>query len=474
MQISPDQLIDFALDNLKHKLAAAAAGRVPIPPAALQKLPGAVREVVDILRGRGIRSVGGEDILAYVREDLNSRLVGSLKAGALLPNEVTPEIVRWLTGTPLAVPVANMIQPASRAQKAGAAAAAGAAVPIAILAKTPEGSGTVGIITRPPGESGPVGIIAEPPEDNGPVGIIVRPPDDNGPVGVVAKPPGINGMYENITEFMGDETAIYDLSKPQEPISGLSGAGGPSPLAMAGGTGETATAGPIEVVPPPRSEGASGKNGARGRWIFAGAGSMAILLILLGVVHGLRGSSLVGNAATTESQVESPLPATSTGSAMASVSFIPTVPSTGRSNPTATLSPTPSDSATPTLTETPTFFFVVRVDPKQVFYRGENCGAKKTRIQVRVADPKRTAGVWLLVRLRDKNGSGVTPWGEPYVMIPEGSGWYAYTLPAEDIPDFAKFREAWVQYQFVAYDAGFMRIAASEVYWDLELLPCGR
>ena len=89
-----------------------------------------------------------------------------------------------------------------------------------------------------------------------------------------------------------------------------------------------------------------------------------------------------------------------------------------------------------------------------------------------MADPKQTAGVWLFVRLRNKEGEGVTGWGGSFVMIPAGSGWYRYLLYSGDIPEFTKFEEALVQFQFVAYDSGFNRIATSEVYSDLELSAC--
>ena len=45
-------------------------------------------------------------------------------------------------------------------------------------------------------------------------------------------------------------------------------------------------------------------------------------------------------------------------------------------------------------------------------------------------------------------------------------------LLAEDIPNFTKFETAWVQYQFVAYDKAFGRVATSDVYSDIVLSAC--
>jgi len=138
--------------------------------------------------------------------------------------------------------------------------------------------------------------------------------------------------------------------------------------------------------------------------------------------------------------------------------------------------PTPTPAFTPTWTPTllPASFFKVLVKPDHIYYRGTNCGDKEAQFQVQVADPAKVAGVWLFVRLKGKESGETTSWGEALVMTGGGSGWYSYLLAAEDIPDFAKFREAWVQYQFVAYDKSFARVETSGVFSDVELSACGK
>jgi hypothetical protein len=91
-----------------------------------------------------------------------------------------------------------------------------------------------------------------------------------------------------------------------------------------------------------------------------------------------------------------------------------------------------------------------------------------------VSDPKQVAGVWLFVRLKDKTSEATTGWSEALVMTPMGSGWYSYLLLSEAIPDFTKFKDSLIQYQFVAYDKSFARVAASDVLWDVELSACGK
>jgi hypothetical protein len=140
--------------------------------------------------------------------------------------------------------------------------------------------------------------------------------------------------------------------------------------------------------------------------------------------------------------------------------------------------PTPSPTATltPTFTLTPpqAHFVKVVVKPNHIYYRGATCGDKQVQFQVQVSDPAMVAGVWLFVQLRNKDSGETTDWSGALVMSSMGSGWYSYMLLSEDIPSVTKFRDAWVQYQFVAYDKSNTVVARSDVLWDVELSICGR
>jgi hypothetical protein len=58
-------------------------------------------------------------------------------------------------------------------------------------------------------------------------------------------------------------------------------------------------------------------------------------------------------------------------------------------------------------------------------------------------------------------------------MIPAGKGKYRYTLLSADVPDYDKFPDAVLQYQFVAYNKAQAVIERSEVYGDVALRQCG-
>ncbi len=135
-------------------------------------------------------------------------------------------------------------------------------------------------------------------------------------------------------------------------------------------------------------------------------------------------------------------------------------------------------SLTPTLTPTLTLpakgkpFFTVKLSSSKVYYRGTGCGDKFVRFDVGVAEPGKVAGVWLFVRLVNKDGEGFTGWGDALVMKPAGSGRYSYEIMTEEISGFTKWENAWIQYQFVAYDKAFARVATSDVLSDIVLSAC--
>ncbi len=136
--------------------------------------------------------------------------------------------------------------------------------------------------------------------------------------------------------------------------------------------------------------------------------------------------------------------------------------------------PTLSPTLTPTLTLPAKGkpFFTVKLSSSKVYYRGSGCGDKFVRFDVGVAEPGKVAGVWLFVRLVNKDGEGFTGWGDALVMKPAGSGWYSYEIMTEEISGFTKWENAWIQYQFVAYDKAFARVATSDVLSDIVLSAC--
>jgi CSLREA domain-containing protein len=137
---------------------------------------------------------------------------------------------------------------------------------------------------------------------------------------------------------------------------------------------------------------------------------------------------------------------------------------------TPTLTPAPTPSLTLPAKGKP--FFTVKLSTDKAFYPRRGCAGTSVRFDVGVAEPGNVAGVWLFVRLRNRDGEEFTAWGNGLVMKPAGYGKYWYELLTEDISEYDKWENAWIQYKLVAYDKNFNRVATSDVYSDVELSAC--
>ncbi len=117
--------------------------------------------------------------------------------------------------------------------------------------------------------------------------------------------------------------------------------------------------------------------------------------------------------------------------------------------------------------------FIPAVSPA-VFFFGR-CEPAQVEFSLEIADPPEAVDyVLLFVRLMDPKSGEKTAWSEGLSMIPAGKGKYRYSLLAEDVPDFNKFQDAVLQYQFVAYNKAQAVIGRSEVFGDVALRACGR
>jgi len=108
-----------------------------------------------------------------------------------------------------------------------------------------------------------------------------------------------------------------------------------------------------------------------------------------------------------------------------------------------------------------------------LYYRGSGCGPKEVDFAIRAIDPS-VRNVVLFFRLRDPATGEKTDWNDGVAMNPAGDGVYRLTLLAEKVPEFARFREALLQYQFVAEGKGGAILGRTPVFGDLSFSACGR
>jgi CSLREA domain-containing protein len=111
------------------------------------------------------------------------------------------------------------------------------------------------------------------------------------------------------------------------------------------------------------------------------------------------------------------------------------------------------------------------VNPLEIFYG--NCEPNEALITVDIFNaPKPIGYVLLFARLMDKASSATTTWTEGLTMIPAGNNRFYYTLSIYDLPDYDTFADAWLQYQFVVYDADQNKLGYSDVFGNISCQRC--
>jgi hypothetical protein len=163
---------------------------------------------------------------------------------------------------------------------------------------------------------------------------------------------------------------------------------------------------------------------------------------------------------------ESETPATATPPAITST-LTPTL------TPTGTPTPTLTQTGTPTTTAVPIAFNPVEFSTGDLYQGAQSCDPKSITVRVRVTPPALVSSVGLFYRIIAKQGDQNYPWGGGLAMIPQGSGWYALTIAANDLPSIGRWKtEAWLDFQFVANNANNQPVAWSAVIRKVTLWQC--
>jgi len=136
---------------------------------------------------------------------------------------------------------------------------------------------------------------------------------------------------------------------------------------------------------------------------------------------------------------------------------------------TPTLPPTPRPTITletldPTLfTPSPNIFQFVQKSTTQIVW-GSTCdGDRSIMFTATVTPVRRLRYVLLFIRLQDKYSGRGTEWGAGAIMKDNDQGKYFYKLELDQINDYNKFEDAWLQYQLVASTVGLTVLGRSVV-----------
>jgi hypothetical protein len=117
--------------------------------------------------------------------------------------------------------------------------------------------------------------------------------------------------------------------------------------------------------------------------------------------------------------------------------------------------------------------FKPSVYPSELFYGG--CTPDRADITLDVLNsPEDISYTLLFVRLMDKKSGVAGAWSEGLSMSKLGPTKFLFSLTLDKLPDYGKFTDAWLQYQFVAYNKAQKEIGRSDVFGDVSFGRCGR
>jgi CSLREA domain-containing protein len=111
------------------------------------------------------------------------------------------------------------------------------------------------------------------------------------------------------------------------------------------------------------------------------------------------------------------------------------------------------------------------VNPSEVFFG--RCDTVPVLITVQIDNaPAPVSYVLLFGRLAEKATFAKSPWMDAVKMAPAGNNRWSYSLLVFDLPEYKTHVDAWLQYQFVAYDAAAKEIGRSDVFGNISVKRC--
>lgn len=143
----------------------------------------------------------------------------------------------------------------------------------------------------------------------------------------------------------------------------------------------------------------------------------------------------------------------------------PVIPNT--KFPTATPSPRSTITLEPLdvnlFTPSRQIFVSVTRSTSQLVW-GYNCdGARSIKFITTIVKPRRLKYVLLYIRLQDKYSARRTDWGGGAILNDNDRGTYFYTIHLDQINDYDKYEDAWLQFQFVASTSSLSVLGRSVV-----------
>ncbi len=119
-------------------------------------------------------------------------------------------------------------------------------------------------------------------------------------------------------------------------------------------------------------------------------------------------------------------------------------------------------------------FVTVLISSTVVYWNTGPCSPRSSIVTAIVNDVVHTDTVLLFMRAREKSDTMLLGDWSSGEMIKNEKGAFTYTVTAESIRKYIHFRNAWLEYQLVAYDKNMKEIARTQVYErSMSLILCG-
>jgi hypothetical protein len=115
-------------------------------------------------------------------------------------------------------------------------------------------------------------------------------------------------------------------------------------------------------------------------------------------------------------------------------------------------------------------FSTILVPGKELLWG--SCEPSTMVVSVKLAENVKAIGVVMALRLQDTQSPEHTGWGQA-VMTKQGGGVFTYELTAKAFTHYREFKQAWGEYQFIAYTSGLEHVGSSQVFRNsLTIKPC--
>ena len=116
-------------------------------------------------------------------------------------------------------------------------------------------------------------------------------------------------------------------------------------------------------------------------------------------------------------------------------------------------------------------FLTVNISDKE-FYKEKECQPASVKITAQVMNPADASFVALFVRFKTKLSGVSSEWTKILIQT-NGSGTFTHDLVPDEMKSVAFYQNAWVQYQFVAYNSKNKEIGRTGIFSEsLTLLDC--